>query len=403
MNMIVPEFVLFSVYAVVNAYLPLFLRTIGYGATQIGFLYAVFNGTAVIAPLFIAPALARRGWFASALLVLGAVLALVPVPLIYARHFALTALCMGVYAVAYRMVIPVSDALITQTLDTRRERYGAIRVWGSIGFVAAALFMQRKVHAESATRLTMMLWLSLPALAFTLSMLVRNALCDRRPHTATPAEPAQPASVPTEAAGNTASTLSVLRSFGAGFYLVMFVIFMEYFGMIPANQYISMYAEEELHVRGAGVLWALSAAIEIPFMFASGLFVRRFGSRRLIIVSTLSVTVRNLLYAFVPGFAGCIAGQLLHSLSYGLFFPSCVAFCSESASRANPDGCSRAALLAMSIQNAVYCLASVIGAPVGGIIIDSMGYRALFLFFAAFPLAAVTVYALAQRLLRCGA
>ncbi|MCR5725818.1 MAG: MFS transporter [Treponema sp.] len=391
--MIIPEFLLFSIYAAANAYLPLFLRNVGYGATEIGFLYAVFNGAAVVLPLILTPWLAKKGAFATALVVLGTILVLVPFPLIYAQTFVLTALCMAVYAVCYRMIIPVSDSLITKSLGDRQERYGIIRVAGSIGFVVAALIMQRFVHAEKAGLWEMTCWLSGPAVLFTLSMLIRNVVYVLKtgPHQQ---KPAVSVSKPAGAPAAETSTWQILRSFGPGFYLMMFVIFMEFFGMVPANQYLSMYAEEELKVRGAGILWALSAAVEIPFMICSGFFIRRFGAASMIVTGTLSVSVRNMLYALVPGFAGCIAGQMMHSFAYGLFFPGCVAYCA-TASRHE----SRAVMLSMTLLNSVYCLATVVGAPIGGVLIDSFGYRPMFLFFACFPVFASVLYAVLNR--RC--
>ena len=48
-----PYFLLFSIYAIVNTYLPIMLRTLGFSTAQIGILLGVIEIAGVCAPFFI--------------------------------------------------------------------------------------------------------------------------------------------------------------------------------------------------------------------------------------------------------------------------------------------------------------------------------------------------------------
>ncbi len=403
MGMILPEFLLFAIYGVVNAYLPLFLRNSGYSASEIGILYGFFNAAGVVLPALLTPFLSKRGGFAFCLVILGILLALIPFPLFMIRGFAFAAFFMSLYAVPYRWVVPVSDLLITKNLGTRQERYGFIRVFGSIGFVAMTLLMQAFVQPENCGQREMILWISAPAFLFVFSMLARNLFESVRSLKSAKSEknlspvnaaevcqcenPAESKDSSLSTSKNEKSTGQILKSFGPGFYAMILVIFFEFFGMTPANQYLSIYVQEELKINAAGLLWALNSIVEIPFMFFSGFIIKKVGEKPLILLCTLMVTVRNLLYAFLPGFAGALAGQLTHSFTYGLFYPACVCFCSKASESGRSQG-----MLAMMVFQTAYGISNVVGSPVGGFLIDLWGYRPLFCFFAFFPLLSVILY-----------
>ena len=82
-------------------------------------------------------------------------------------------------------------------------------------------------------------------------------------------------------------------------------------------------------------------------------------------------------------FGGAVVGQLFHSVCFGLFHPAAVVFIGERAPK-------RLLALALTMYTSVSVgIASVLGNVTGGLIIDRLGYRALFLAFAAFPLLGV--------------
>ena len=115
-----------------------------------------------------------------------------------------------------------------------------------------------------------------------------------------------------------------------------------------------------------------------------GKLIRRFGKERLLAVCLLSIVLRNISYIIFPGLSGAVIGQLLHSLSFGLFHPLSVLLCvSHSSGRT---------ATAMTFFTAVNGIANVIGSIIGGYVIKYAGYPALFLFFDVFPLIGIGFY-----------
>jgi MFS transporter, PPP family, 3-phenylpropionic acid transporter len=380
MLMAVPDFLLFTVVSVVTVYLPLFLQAVGYTTTQIGFLLAFFNVAGIIIPLFVTPLMSRTKRLGAVLLIIAAGMAVIPVPLFHYRGFALTALFLAVYAAFYRSAIPVCDSMINDILGTHREKYGYVRVFGSIGFVVMSLILQHFIVLAECTVSEMTAWMSLPAVLFAVAVLPFTGTA-KNTHNAVSGQDDE----------NAGSFRETVVSFGAGYYLVLFVIFMQNMGMIPANQFLSLYVKDALHSDASGFVWAFNALCEIPFMFLSGRFIRRYGALPLLLICTGAVTVRMSLYAFIPNLAGVMLGQAMHSLTFGLFYPSCIMYCAQAAHSR------RALVVSMTLFTMTGSLASVLGSSLGGWLIDTAGYRGMFCVFALMPAAGLILYGIIRR------
>ena len=165
--------------------------------------------------------------------------------------------------------------------------------------------------------------------------------------------------------------------------------------MTPSQRFFSLYVQQFLHLQSYSGLWALSAAAEVPFMFLSGWFIRKYGTEKIIVVSLLAIMVRNLVYATFPTFGGAVAGQLFHAICFGLFHPAAVVFVVERAPK-------HLVAIGMTLYTSVSVgLASVLGNIAGGIIIDTFGYRMLFVVFSFFPLVGIALFvALREQLSR---
>jgi len=375
MLMAIPDFLLFTVVSVVTVYLPLFLQVAGYTTTQIGVLLAFFNAAGIIIPLLITPVIARTKRLAPVLFIIAAGMAFVPVPLFHWHGFVITAVLLALYAAFYRSAIPVCDTMINNALGEHREKYGYVRVFGSIGFVLMSLVMQYFMVLETCTLPEMTAWMSIPAVLFAAAVLSFSGVKSLQSEGTVPQKTARQ--------GNLRETTA---SFGAGYFLVLFVIFMQYMGMVPANQFLSLYVKDELKSNASGFMWALNAICEIPFMFLSGRFIRRYGAKRLIFICTAAVTVRMSLYALIPDLAGVALGQAMHSLTFGLFYPSCIMYCTQAArSKEN-------VVVSMTLFTVAGSLANVFGSSLGGWLIDAAGYRVMFCVFGLMPLAGLAVY-----------
>lgn len=449
MNMIVPSFFLFAVYAGITAWLPLFLRNMGYSVVHIGFLLAVFEVFGVIVPFFSGNIPAKNGKYGLFLFINGCVLALIPCVMFSLPLFALTALCLAVYASAIKAVIPVSDSFIGLQLGTKRDRYGRIRAVGSLGFVVANIVMQRFIHIDTISTLETVLWMTVPAVLFSLSLIVIPGIMAPLPPPSPTSEKTPPApnvtgnaqalqrssdltgAAPAEsalAAGNASAAGTpadrtektekpekielpenpkiprgffgtIARAFSLFFgqfspyyWLVLALIFLTMFGQAPTNHFFSMYVREYLHSDAAGFLWVLSALSEIPFMFFSNRFIRRYGSVKLLLFCSAASSVRNLVYVCFPSVAGAAAAQLFNSVTFGLFHPAAVMFAAQHARRKEQYVLSQLLYSICAIGTA-----KILASALGGIVVHRFGYGFLYASYSAFPLAGILLFAVLNK------
>ena len=142
MPLALPIFFLFSIYGVVSVYLPIILTSMGYTATQVGLLLGIFEGAGVVLPLVMSLRREQGRGYGLPLLLMGALMAMVPFPLVRLERFYLTALFLVCYSLGYKGAVPLSDSLINKVLGDRRDDYGKVRVAGSVGYVVMALLLQ---------------------------------------------------------------------------------------------------------------------------------------------------------------------------------------------------------------------------------------------------------------------
>lgn len=394
MIMALPDFLIFLVTAVVSVYMPLFLQMMHYSATQIGFLLACYNAMGIVVPLLGMPFISKSKHLGLLLALFGVAMALMTIPLYMFNTFWMTAVFITLFAVFYKMTIPLCDSMINEALGVRRDLYGRVRVFGSVAFVIMSLVMQHFIAERVCSLTEMILWTGIPSALFAASVLlvstshsgnVRSSedsgeKGNNKPLGATASLKETTRSEPQ------LGFVATLKSFDKEFYLILFVVFMEYMGMVPSNNFMSLYVQNELHSNMSGFLWAFSAICEIPFMFLSSVFIRRFKARPLILICTAAVTLRMAAYAFIPNFTGAMIGQALHSVTFGLFYPACVMYFAQASKT------KRALVISMSLLAAVSGIANVVGSSLGGVIIDTLGFKMLFCIFGILPLIGLAVY-----------
>ncbi|GAB4170522.1 MAG: major facilitator superfamily domain-containing protein 6 [Rhodocyclaceae bacterium] len=131
----------FFYFAFVGAFAPyfsLYLASLAFSAWQIGVLMSLMQAMRVIAPNlwgWLADRIGRRTLIvrvSAAASVLGFA------GLCFTRSFSGVFLALAVMALFWGAALPLVEAITLGHLGSRIERYGAIRLWGSIGFIAAA-------------------------------------------------------------------------------------------------------------------------------------------------------------------------------------------------------------------------------------------------------------------------
>ena len=380
MVLALPIFFLFAIYGVVAVYLPIILTGMGYTATQVGFLLGIFEGAGVILPLIISPFIEKKGRYGLFLILMGLLMVAIPLPMVKFLGFGATAIFLSLYSFGYKGSVPLSDSLAQSFLGEQGNDYGKVRVAGSIGYVVMTLLLQYFVPAGTASQY--MVWMMASAGLFVVSLFFVPGILSSHEKKSLQTE-----SGVTEIVSQKKESLpQILSQFPAVFWMGILLLFLGFWGLTPATKMFALYTMEFLHSNGAGALSAISAGSEIPFMFFSGRFLRRYGSFKLLVFCTALVTVRLLLYIIFPNMTGAVLGQLLNSVTYGLYHPAAVVFVAQYA----PKG---KLMISMSLYSIFALgLASVLGNSLGGWMIDSFGYPVMFTTFAIFPLLGVLLY-----------
>lgn len=234
--------------------------------------------------------------------------------------FAVLFLASALFALARSPIMLLADVLALESLGDDRPRYGEVRLWGSLGFLAAALGVGQFVDPSSPRLLP-----ALVSLLFALSLVVSLAL----PRRAAPLAPLPRAG------------LGRLGREGA-FLLCMLL------SQASHSAYDVCYS---LHLRDlgvsngrVGVAWAVGVAAEVALLSRSSAILSRLGARPLIVLGVAGAVLRWLGIALSAGFWSALLLQPLHALSFAAVWIGSVDVTARSERVATARGIASAAM-----------------------------------------------------------
>ena len=281
-------------------------RTLHFSGQEIGAIAGTTAIGAMISPLF-AGLLADR-WFDTrrvlvALHVLGAALLVFTAQ---QQAFGLIYATLLLYSLCYMLTLALTTSLAMRHIDDPREEFGAIRVFGSIGWIVVGLVVGAAGVEATASPLYLAAGLSLAMAGYCLTLpptppLARHKRFELRQ------------ALPLEA-------LHLLRGRSmAVFALASFLI------CIPLQFY---YAFTNLFLNEVGVVNAAGKMTggqmsEILCMLLIPWFFRRLGVKYMLAVGMLAWVVRYVLFAFgAPGELMWMLwfGIILHGICFDFFF-----------------------------------------------------------------------------------
>lgn len=284
------------------AYFPLYLAWRGLGAVEIAWVLALPQLARIVAP-------AAWGWLADRTGAQRAVVVFCCAAAV--AGFASLPFASGLAAIAWLVAatsllsagaLPLVESITLGSLGGQPGRYGPIRVWGSVGFIATVLAGG--------------VWLDLqPVEALPLGLAVLAALALG----VALALPQGTARLPQHGHAPLRWTRPMLTLLGAGFCM--------------AAAHGTLYAFLTLHLERAGysgsmigVLWTLGVLAEIVvFLYLPALF-RRFALSAILAASFLCAVLRFLAIGWFSGvLVVVVLAQLLHAASFGSFHAACVA------------------------------------------------------------------------------
>ncbi|MES9937165.1 MAG: MFS transporter [Sedimenticola sp.] len=294
----------FAALGALVPYWSLYLKGLGFSAVEIGELMAIPMATKFIAPYV-------WGWLGDhlghrmAIVRAGSLLTvLVFTSVFWVTGFWQLALAMVLFSFFWNAVLPQFEAVTLVYLGDKAPLYARIRVWGSIGFIVAVIFLGMAVDLEGPV-------IILPVLFAIYLSIWLSSLLIRDPDT-TPHLEEQP------------PIMAVLKKPPViAFFVVCFLL---QAGHGAYYAFYSIYMEEVGYSKTLiGQLWALGVIAEvIVFLFMHRLLLR-FGARLVLMASLFLAALRWLLIGNFPeSLAILLFAQTLHAATFGTFHAAAI-------------------------------------------------------------------------------
>lgn len=325
-------------------------RGIGLSGAEIGLLatiaplVAIFSGT-------VWGLLSDRTGRTRALLMLASAGAMVIVLILpAAQTFAALVPLVAIFSLFNSAIIPLVDSMTLAMLGEQRERYGAQRIWGSIGFIVTSSASGFLVGALGIHVIFAGFAIALGLHACALALLPEQ---------------------PVELRGSTLRGLSgLVRQPGWVIFAVSVML------IAIAGNAMGAFLSITIRTLGGadslvGLAWTIAALSELPVMAGSAWLLRRAGPARLLTVAFLVYTVRMALYSAAQAPEWVLAINLMGGVSFALYWISSVTYASQLA----PAGLKATS---QGMLTTLTNLAGMLGSAVAGWLFDLRGPAGMF-------------------------
>ncbi len=266
---------------------------------------------------------------------------------------------------------PLSEALMLSEMRGDLTRYGPLRLWGSVGFIASVTVAGQLLDWYG---IGLMPWIALLLLGLVLTASLRM---HESPHTHTPHDPPSVMSL--------LKRREVLAFFGSTFLMIaahssLYVFYSLYLAQLDYSKTV------------IGLMWSLGVVAEIVFFFYQAPIFRRFGVRKLMLASLLIAVARFLMIGFcAQSLFWLLVAQVLHAATFGVHHSASVMTLQRWFSGPLQ---ARGQALYISIS---YGLGGTLGGLVLSAFWDGFGAQAVFLMAAVFSLGAAAAAILSYR------
>ena len=270
---------------------------------------------------------------------------------------------------------PLCDALMLAEMRGDLSNYGKLRLWGSLGFIAAVLgagYFLEWFGVQALLGFTF----AILALVFFASLRIRESAKTAHTQDAPP-------------------LWSVLRKPEVGAFFLS--------AALMCGAHMALYAFYSLYLERAGyskpvigAMWALGVMAEVAFFYFQSHVFSRFGARRVMLFAFGAALLRFAVTGAAPDLLwAMVAAQLLHCATFAAHHSACVITMQRWF--AGPLQASGQALY-MSVAYGVGCTA-------GGLVLtfcwDRIGPQQMFYAAAAMTLAGAAAACVSFRLQAC--
>jgi PPP family 3-phenylpropionic acid transporter len=296
-------------FAFIGAFAPywsLYLKSLSFGAFQIGVLMSLLHVTRIFAP-------AAWGWLADhtgkRLLIVrsAAITGLISYcAVFFGQSFTWLFVTMALMSFFWSASLPLIEATTLSYLGESTAKYGRIRVWGSIGFIFAVTSVG---YLLDSTDIAALLW---AVLGFKLGIVIFSRQIPEG-----------------EIVVHAADSQSIRQIFKRPEVLAFFAAcLLMALAHGPYYTFYSIYLVEHGYSKSmVGWLWAIGVICEIGIFFLMPQLMHRFRLKQIMIFSLSCAIVRFLMIGWgVDWPAIILLAQLLHAATYGAHHATAMMF-----------------------------------------------------------------------------
>jgi len=297
-------FFYFTTIGVIIPYWSLHLQYIGFNATEIGQLMAILLATKVVAPNIWASVvdhlIAKHG-SALGLLKFAVFATLIFYSLLYwvSSYWWVAFLMLG-YCVFWNACLPQIESATLNYLKERRDEYGAIRLWGSIGFIVTVSLLGVLMDISGPKVIFPAGIISL-VLLFIVSVFMRDTSLKPPP--------------------KLSNSSSIRKLLTPRVLLVLMLCVLMQVSHAPFYTFFSIFLESYGYSKSLiGVLWSLGVVFEIIVFMVCHKIMRNYPLIFLLSVTFLIAGIRWCLLGLYPeSLTIVIFTQIMHAVTYGLY------------------------------------------------------------------------------------
>jgi len=365
----------FIYYFFVGAFVPywgLYLQSEHFSAADIGILMSLFQISRIFAPNF-------WGWLADHTgkrvqwIRLTALLGLCGfVAVFWAHSFFWLFFVMAALSLFTSSTLPLSESLTLAHLATTNGHYSRIRMWGSLGFIVAAVLLGFLIDLAGISSL---LWFLLAVQVTLLALSYTLPEPRIEPH-----------------AHDHFSIWQVIKQPDVIALLLGCSLMVTAHGVL--YNFYSIFLSEHGYSKGMiGLLWSVGVICEIVIFMLMPKIMARFTLKQIMLVSLALAVIRfSMIGMAVDNLWLLILAQALHAATFGSFHAASVEVITQFfTGRHQAKG--------QAIYNSVaYGVGGAIGGVAGGFALQYLGGQQTFVLAAAFPLIGFAVIAFGLKL-----
>ena len=353
----------FFYYFFVGSFVPywgIYLQSENFSPSSIGILLSLFQISRIVAPNF-------WGWLADHTghrvkwIKLTSFLGLIGfIGIFWAKGFFWIFLVMSALSLFTSSTLPLAESLTLAHLATTDGHYSRIRLWGSIGFIVASLFLGYLIDFQG---INILLWVLLIAQAII--FFLSNTI---------------PETQDIQHKTNDLSIWKIIKTPSVIALLIGCTLMVSAHGVL--YNFYSIYLKDHGYSSGTiGWLWAVGVICEILIFMAMPKILQRYSLKAILLMSLFLGVIRFILIGASPDHLYLLfIAQMFHAATFGSFHAASIEVIAYYFKGRNQTR-------GQAIYNSVaYGIGGTIGGLGGGYLIQYLGGQLGFMIAAISPL-----------------